>query len=144
MAGLSKEGTRVGPQHASATPKIVDPNGKGALSTALGAGYYRLIGLEVTVAPAVNRVWALVNLGSGGREQSSLDVVAHHLILDRMYIHGDPQHDCFRCVALNSASSAVIDSPVTLRARTVQSEPRQEPWAPARCGSRASPISMGK
>jgi len=91
-------------------PKIVDPNGKGAVSTALGAGYYRLIGLEVTVAPAVNRVWALVNLGNGGREQSSLDVVAHHLILDRMYIHGDPQHDCFRCVALNSASSAVIDS----------------------------------
>ena len=110
MAALPKEGTRVGPQHASAMPKIVDPNGKGALSTALGAGYYRLIGLEVTVAPAVNRVWALVNLGNGGREQSSLDVVAHHLILDRMYIHGDPQHDCFRCVALNSASSAVIDS----------------------------------
>ena len=58
----------------------------------------------------MKRVWALVNLGNGGREQNSLDVVAHHLILDRMYIHGDPKHDCFRCVALNSASSAVIDS----------------------------------
>lgn len=110
MAGLPKEGTRVSPKDAAAMPRIVDPNGAGAISTALGAGYYRLIGLDVTVAPTVKRVWALVNLGNGGREQNTLDVVAHHLILDRMYIHGDPKHDCFRCVAMNSASSAVIDS----------------------------------
>jgi hypothetical protein len=108
--GLPKEGTRVGPKDAAAMPKIVDPNGNGAISTALKAGYYRLIGLEVMVAPTVKRVWALVNLGNGGREQNTLDVVAHHLILDRLYIHGDPKHDCFRCVALNSAASAVIDS----------------------------------
>jgi hypothetical protein len=110
MAGLPKEGTRVSPKDAAAMPKIVVPNGNGAISTALKAGYYRLIGLEVTVAPTVKRVWALVNLGKGGDEQKSLDVVAHHLILDRMYIHGGPKHDCFRCVALNSAASAVIDS----------------------------------
>jgi len=110
MADVPKEGTRVSPQHAAAMPKIVDPNGTGAFSTALQAGYYRLVGLEVTVAPTVNQVWSLVNLGSGGSEQKSLDVVAHHLILDRMYIHGNARHDCFRCVALNSAFSAVIDS----------------------------------
>jgi hypothetical protein len=110
MAGLPKEGTRVGPKDAAAMPKIVDPTGNGAISTAVRAGYYRLIGLEITVAPTVKRVWALVNLGKGGREQSSLDLVAHHLILDRTYIHGNPKHDCFRCVALNSATSAVIDS----------------------------------
>ncbi len=39
-----------------------------------------------------------------------LDLVAHHLILDRMHIHGDPKHDCFRCVRLEGASCAVIDS----------------------------------
>ena len=110
MAGLPQEGTRVGPRHAAAMPKIVDPNGSGAINTALRAGYYRLIGLDVTLSPKAKLVWALVNLGNGGKEQNSLDLVAHHLILDRMYIHGDPKHDCFRCVALNSASSAVIDS----------------------------------
>jgi len=110
VAGLPKEGVRVGPQHAQAMPKIVDPNGNGAISTALNAAYYRLIGLEITVSPDVKNAWALVKLGSGGSDQSTLAVVAHHLILDRMYIHGDPAQNCFRCVALNSAHTAVIDS----------------------------------
>ncbi|MBC8869812.1 MAG: right-handed parallel beta-helix repeat-containing protein [Planctomycetes bacterium] len=110
MNGLPKEGVRVGPRHAAAMPKIVDPNGNGAISTALNAGYYRLIGLEVTVSPSVENAWALVKAGSGGSDQNALAVVAHHLILDRMYIHGDPSKNCFRCVALNSAHTAVIDS----------------------------------
>jgi hypothetical protein len=110
VAGLPKEGMRASPQHAKAMPKIVDPNGNGAIGTALRAGYYRLIGLEITVSADVKNAWALVKLGSGGSDQDSLAVVAHHLILDRMYIHGDPAQNCFRCVALNSAHSAVIDS----------------------------------
>jgi len=110
MAGLPKEGVRVSPEHAIAMPRIVDPKGSGAISTALHASHYRLIGLEVTVAPSVENAWALVNLGDGGRDQSTLAVVAHHLILDRMYLHGDRSHNCFRCVALNSASTAIIDS----------------------------------
>ena len=109
MAGLPKEGVRVSPQQAAAMPQVVDLNGNGAISTALGASHYRLIGLDVTVAPTVARAWALVSLGKAGGEQKSLDVVAHDIILDRMYIHGDPKRDCFRCIALNSASSAVID-----------------------------------
>jgi hypothetical protein len=108
--GLPKEGVRVGPRHAAAMPRIVDPNGNGAISTALSAGYYRLIGLEVTVSPSVENAWALVKLGNGGRDQNSLKVVAHHFILDRMYVHGDPSKNCFRCVAMNSAHTAVIDS----------------------------------
>ena len=91
-------------------PKIVAPNANPAISTALRAGYYRLIGLEITVAPTVKTSWAIVRLGQGGPEQTTADVVAHHAILDRVYVHGDPKHDCFRCVALDSASSAVIDS----------------------------------
>ncbi len=110
MDGLPKEEVRVGPRHAAAMPKIVDPNGNGAISTALGAGYYRLIGLEVTVSPSVENAWALVKLGDGGRDQDRPAVVAHHLILDRMYIHGDPSKNCFRCVALNAAHAAVVDS----------------------------------
>jgi hypothetical protein len=110
MDSLPKEGGRVAPRHAVTMPKIVDPNGNGAISTALDASHYRLIGLEVTVSPDVENAWALVKLGSGGSDQKSLAVVAHHLILDRMYIHGDPSKNCFRCVALNSSHTSVIDS----------------------------------
>jgi len=110
MDGLPEEGVRVGPRHRAAMPRIVDPNGNGAISTALNAGYYRLIGLEVTVSPSVENAWALVKLGNGGSDQNTLAVVAHHLILDRVYIHGDPSKNCFRCVALNSAHTAVLDS----------------------------------
>ncbi len=62
------------------------------------------------MAPTVKTCWAVVSLGKGRPEQTTLEAVPHHLILDRVYIHGDPKHDCFRCVALNSATSAVIDS----------------------------------
>jgi hypothetical protein len=110
LAGLPKEGVRVAPEHARVMPKIVDPNGGGAIRTALNASHWRLIGLQVTVSPTVKNAWALVRLGSGDAEQNSLAVVAHHLILDRLYIHGDPAQNCFRCVALNSAHSAVVDS----------------------------------
>ena len=106
IAGLPKEGMRVSPQHAKAMPKIVDPSGNGAISTALRAGYYRLIGLEVTVSAGVKNAWALVKLGSGGSDQDVPAVIAHHLILDRMYIHGDSAQNCFRCVALNSGRAA--------------------------------------
>ena len=113
MDGLPSEGERVGPQHAEAMSRIVDPTGNGAISTALGAGRYRLIGLEIVASPEVENTWALVNLGNGGEDQSDLSVVAHDLILDRVYIHGDPKRNCFRCVALNSARTAIIDSCLT-------------------------------
>jgi len=110
LSGLPDEGLRVGPQHAKAMPKIVDPSGSGAVSTALGASHWRLIGLEIIASPDVKNTWALVNLGSGQPDQKTLDDVAHDLILDRVIIRGDPQQNCFRCVALNSARTAIIDS----------------------------------
>jgi hypothetical protein len=113
MAGLPGEGIRVGPQHAGAMPSIVDPSGNGAIGTAPGASRYRLIGLEIAASPKVENTWALVNLGNGGAEQSNLDAVPHDLILDRLYIHGDPKRNCFRCVALNSARTTIVDSCLT-------------------------------
>ncbi len=72
VAGLPKEGTRVSPEHSAAMAKIVDPNGSGAISTALKAAYYRLIGLEVTVAPEVNRVWALASAQAHSNRTATL------------------------------------------------------------------------
>ena len=109
LAGLPPEGVRVNPADAAAMPRLVDPTGNSALGTAPGAAFYRLIGLEITVAPTVENCWSLVSLGKGQEGQTSLDGLPHDLILDRLYIHGDPQHNCFRGVSLNSARSSVID-----------------------------------
>jgi len=56
-------------------PKIVSANANPAISTALRAGYYRLIGLEIAVPPSVKTSWAIVRLGRGGPEQTTLDAV---------------------------------------------------------------------
>jgi len=42
--------------------------------------------------------------------QRSPQQVPHDLILDRVYVHGQPNVNLKRCVALNSARTAIIDS----------------------------------
>jgi hypothetical protein len=106
-AGLPPPGTRVGPANAAQMPKIVSPNTEPAIATAAGAHHYRLIGLEVTLAPTAPRIYALVELGTGTQ---TLAAVPHNLILDRMYIHGSPTQTVRRGVTLNSAHTAIIDS----------------------------------
>jgi hypothetical protein len=107
-ADLPPEGTRVVPSFAPALPKIVTPNANAALRTAARAHHYRLIGVEVMVAPSVTQNEGIVLLGDGA--QNSLDQVPHHIILDRVYVHGNATLNLKSCVALNSATSAVIDS----------------------------------
>ncbi len=110
-ASLPAEGVRMTPDVAAslALPKILTPNANNAIATALGAHHYRLIGLEVGAVPDVKLVWALVGLDAGPA-QRTMEVVPHHLVLDRMYVHGTPELTLRRCVALNSAHTAIIDS----------------------------------
>ena len=51
-----------------------------------------------------------MNLGDGGSAQNSLSLVPHDLVIDRCYIHGNATGNVARGVALNSASTAIIDS----------------------------------
>ena len=81
-----------------------------ALSTAPGAHHYRLIGIELTAATTVRQTESIVALGDGSSTQNSLDRVPHDLILDRVYVHGHEALNLQRCVSLQSASTAVIDS----------------------------------
>lgn len=110
---LPPEGVRVSPADAATMPKLVDPTGNGAISTAPNTAFYRLIGLELTVAPTVENCWALVSLGKGQEKQTNLDGIPHDIILDRLYIHGDPKRNCFRDVSLNSARTSIINSCLT-------------------------------
>ncbi|MFN2400258.1 MAG: hypothetical protein ABR543_16720, partial [Gemmatimonadaceae bacterium] len=107
---LPPEGTRVAPAHAGAMPRILSPNELPAIRTVEGAHHYRLIGIEVSTLPEVLLSRALIDLGDGSRKQNALDLVPHDLILDRVYVHGHPALHLKRCVVLNSASTAVIDS----------------------------------
>ena len=114
---LPGEGTRMTPALASALklPSIVSPNGQPALRTELGAHHYRLVALEVTVAPTwTGTQYGLISFGAnddGG--QTTLASIAHDLIVDRSYVHGSATQNVRRGVALNSATSAVIDSHVS-------------------------------
>ncbi|HEY8174210.1 MAG TPA: hypothetical protein VIF32_00830 [Gemmatimonadaceae bacterium] len=107
---LPPEGTRLTPSFSAAMPKIVTPNIDPALRTAQGAHHYRIIGVEFSVDPSVKLNYGIVTFGEGPRPQRDLDRIPSGIILDRSYVHGHPQLNVRRCVALNSAWSAVIDS----------------------------------
>jgi len=107
---LPREGERITPEYAPRLAKIVTPNAEAAIRAAPRAHHYRIIGVEVTVDPAEKNNGGIVRLGSSGKDQRTLEQVPHHLILDRVYVHGAPDRNTKRCVLLNSAHTAVIDS----------------------------------
>jgi hypothetical protein len=108
---LPAEGTRARPSTSTGYARLVSPNADPALRTAPGAARWRIIGIEVTYGAAVREGYALVALGDGdSRVQDTMEEVPTDLVLDRMYIHGSPTVGLRRCVALNSASTSIVDS----------------------------------
>ena len=109
MAGVPAEGSRMTPSLAATArlPIILSTTNQGAFSTDIGAHHYRLIALEVSVPASIPNT-GLIRFGSG--YETSVAQLPHDLVLDRLYVHGAPTGENRRCVTLNSASSAVIDS----------------------------------
>lgn len=116
-------GHRVNPSHAGLMPKLVAAAENGTVfRTELKveggvyrpAHHYALIGLEITQAgPSENT--RLIKLGrykeyDGRPEQESLDAVAHHLIIDRSYIHGLSGGKVRNGIELHSRDTAIINS----------------------------------
>jgi hypothetical protein len=99
---------RITPAHAPHLPKIVSPNNMPAIRTVHGAAYWNLSLLEVR--PSTNFSGEAIALGDGSLGQSSLAKVAHHLVVDRVYVHGDPTHGLRRGIALNSAHTTIRNS----------------------------------
>jgi hypothetical protein len=106
---LPPPGTRITPDYAGVLPKIVSPNGSPVIGTAPGAHHYRFVGIEFAPAPGVTTIVNLLRLGDWPA-QTSLTQVPHHIVLDRVYIHGNPTATVRRGIALNSAWTAVVDS----------------------------------
>ena len=109
-ANLPPAGTRVTPAYSAVMPKIISPNAEPAIRTASGAHHYRFIGLEIGVSPGAKLIYNIVDFSGG---QTSLSQVPHDLIVDRCYIHGASSNNARRGIALNSASTAVIDSHIS-------------------------------
>jgi hypothetical protein len=101
-------GQRVGPADAAKMARIVSPRpSEPAIRTAPGAHHVKLIGLELTVAPGTYNQ-GLVLFGSG--EETRADQLPHSLVMERCYVHGDPQAGGKRGVALNARHVAIVDS----------------------------------
>lgn len=113
LAELPAAGKRVSPSHAALMPKILAAPGDAAIKTALNAHHFQFIGIEIAPSDETSRVSDLIKLGDGSGAQKSLDTVAHHLILDRCYIHGFPAQEVKRGIALNSAETSIINSHIS-------------------------------
>jgi hypothetical protein len=101
-------GRRVGPADAGRMARIVSPQaGEPAIRTMPGAHHVKLVGLELTVAPGTYNL-GLVRFGTG--EETSDAQFPQHLVLERCYVHGDPQAGGKRGVALNARHVAIVDS----------------------------------
>jgi hypothetical protein len=108
-AGISSLPSR--PSYNCASPakimaKIISSGASGSsgpLLFAVGANHYRLIGLEITRPANPNSIINLAWLQSGGP--------AHHIIFDRVWMHGVAQYDTRRGIDLGGSTYvAVIDS----------------------------------
>ena len=116
LGGLAPEGVRVSPASAPAMARLVSSNSSPVLtalsgtSTALPAHHYRFVGIEFT---ATTNLTTLIKFGDYGSAQSSMTQVPNNLTLDRCYAHGSPNLTLRRAVALNSASTAIVDSHIS-------------------------------
>jgi hypothetical protein len=103
---LPLAGVRIRPADAPNLPVLRSPNTASALTTAAGAHHWRLQYLEFR---ANSRGFGeIIALGAG--TQTMLTQVPHHLVLDHLYIHGDPALGQKRGIALHSGATWITDS----------------------------------
>jgi len=101
-------GERIAPAQAGALAKLKSPDTMPALATEPGARFWRIELLEFVA----NRDGAgyIITLGDGSRAQKILADVPSDLVLDRVYVHGDPDYGQKRGIALNSARTTISNS----------------------------------
>jgi hypothetical protein len=108
-------GQRTTPTTAAGFAKLVTTDIRPALRTEPKASCYRVSGLEI-VLPVISAYnYGLVFLGDGGdlkigETQVTVDIAPRNLVLDHLYLHGEPGSNFTRCIALNSASTVIADS----------------------------------
>jgi len=108
---LPAAGIRMTPQYAALLPKIKSPNSMSALRTAAAAHHWKLLFLEFQANYA--GYGEIVSLGVGDSTQTMASQVPYALMIDRVYVHGDPLFGQKRCIALNSRDTDIVNSSVS-------------------------------
>jgi len=106
--GLPGTGVRVSPDDAPMLAKLRSGNGAPAVQTAPNAHHWLLLLLEIQANAGGSG--DIVTLGDGSSAQTSLAAIPHDLVVDRVYVHGDPVQGQKRGIALNSASTTITGS----------------------------------
>jgi hypothetical protein len=109
--GLPRAGQRVHPSHSPRLAKLRSPNRQPALRTEPGAHHWRLLLLEFL--PSADAGGDIVTLGDGSAAQAQGTQVPFDLVVDRCYVHGDPQKGQKRGIALNSGRTTISNSYVS-------------------------------
>ena len=107
-ASLPSSDTRATPAVAATFAKIESPSSEPAIRTAPGAHHWRLLFLEFRANKG--GYGDIIELGSGSSAQSSLDQVPSDIVIDRVYIHGDPLNGQKRGIALNGRAVTIRNS----------------------------------
>ena len=110
LASLPSAGNRVGPGNAVNMPRIVSRRTNNALTSAVMtvnySHHFRFVGIEFAPGAAIPG-YTLITVGNGDASPATL---AHHIIFDRCYVHGQPTGSNQRGIAMNGAYVAVVDS----------------------------------
>jgi len=101
-------GTRMTPAAAAKLARLQSPTSSPALLTAPYAHHWRIQLLQF--GPNFKGYGEIIRLGDGSAEQHTLDVVPHTIVVDRVYVTGDPLLGQKRGIALNVANVVVTNS----------------------------------
>jgi hypothetical protein len=105
-SSLPAAGVRITPASRAQLPLILGGiAGSPTIAASPGAHHYRLQFLEIASTYVFNHI---VELGDGSVHDRSL--LPHDIVIDRCYIHGNPTNGQKRGIALNSASTSVVNS----------------------------------
>ena len=104
------EGVRVSRSQSALFAKIQSAeNGSPIVKTQAGAHHYKFVGIDFSTTSALVKVNDLIRLGDSN-SQTSLEMVPHHLVIDRSYIHGFETQEVQRGISLNSAETSITNS----------------------------------
>jgi hypothetical protein len=85
-------------------------NSAAAIETQLAAHHYKLIGIEVRPVNNTAFAYDLIRFGTAEATQNTVASQAHHLVIDRSYVHIFPDQQIKRGLALNSSDTDVTNS----------------------------------
>jgi hypothetical protein len=104
-------GRRITPAAAAGLARIVSPNSGPALQTQAGAHHWRIQLLQF--GPTHKGYGEIIRFGDGSSAQNALALVPYQLVLDRVYIYGDPRLGQKRGVAINAREVTVSNSHIS-------------------------------